>query len=69
MKLLHFYILIIFRAQLENEKKKRENIEREKEQMEREKREMMLRLSQIEDKAKKAEKGTGFIYTPCHRKW
>ncbi|MCJ8736873.1 hypothetical protein PDJAM_G00017310 [Pangasius djambal] len=44
------------RAQLENEKKKRENIEREKEQMEREKREMMLRLSQFEEKAKKAEK-------------
>ncbi|TSQ46679.1 Ezrin [Bagarius yarrelli] len=44
------------RALLENEKKKRENIEREKEQMEREKREMMLRLSQFEEKAKKAEK-------------
>ncbi|GAA6096566.1 ezrin a [Tachysurus ichikawai] len=44
------------RAMLENEKKKRENIEREKEQMEREKREMMLRLSQFEEKTKKAEK-------------
>ncbi|KAF5909710.1 ezrin isoform X1, partial [Clarias magur] len=43
-------------ALLENEKKKRENIEKEKEQMEREKREMMLRLSQFEEKAKKAEK-------------
>lgn len=50
--------LQFFRALLESEKKKRENIEKEKEQMEREKREMMLRLSQFEEKAKKAEKGT-----------
>lgn len=28
---------------------------------------MMLRLSQFEEKAKKAEKGTGLIFTPRHR--
>lgn len=53
----------IFRALLENEKKKRENIEREKEQIEREKREMMLRLSQFEEKSKKAEKGKKDSFT------
>lgn len=48
---------LICRAQLENEKKKREAIEREKEQMEREKQDLMLRLHQFEEKTKKAEKG------------
>uniref|UniRef100_A0A8B9I1C4 Ezrin a n=1 Tax=Astyanax mexicanus TaxID=7994 RepID=A0A8B9I1C4_ASTMX len=44
------------RAQLENEKKRRETIEREKEEMEREKREMLMRLSQFEEQARKAER-------------
>uniref|UniRef100_A0A8C9RYG7 Ezrin n=2 Tax=Scleropages formosus TaxID=113540 RepID=A0A8C9RYG7_SCLFO len=43
------------RAQLENEKKKREAIEKEKEQMEKEKQDLMMRLSQFEEKTKKAE--------------
>ncbi|XP_064197338.1 ezrin b [Anguilla rostrata] len=47
---------LICRAQLENEKKKREAIEKEKEQMEREKQELMMRLYQFEEKTKKAEK-------------
>uniref|UniRef100_A0A8C9VYG7 Ezrin n=2 Tax=Scleropages formosus TaxID=113540 RepID=A0A8C9VYG7_SCLFO len=46
------------RAQLENEKKKREAIEKEKEQMEKEKQDLMMRLSQFEEKTKKAEQGT-----------
>uniref|UniRef100_A0AAR2LX29 FERM domain-containing protein n=1 Tax=Pygocentrus nattereri TaxID=42514 RepID=A0AAR2LX29_PYGNA len=49
------------RAMLENEKKKRENIEREKEEMEREKREMMMRLSQFEEQARKAQRGKVLI--------
>uniref|UniRef100_A0A8B9HVQ2 Ezrin a n=1 Tax=Astyanax mexicanus TaxID=7994 RepID=A0A8B9HVQ2_ASTMX len=49
------------RAQLENEKKRRETIEREKEEMEREKREMLMRLSQFEEQARKAERGTDFL--------
>lgn len=52
-------VALICRAQLENEKKKREAIEREKEQMEREKQELMMRLYQIEEKTKKAERGGG----------
>ena len=48
---------LICRAQLENEKKKRESIEREKEQMEREKQELMMRLYEFEEKTKRAEKG------------
>lgn len=53
---------LICRAQLENEKKKREAIEKEKEQMEREKQELVMRLYQFEEKTKKAEKGrTGRI--------
>ena len=48
---------LICRAQLENEKKKREAIEKEKEQMEREKQDLMMRLYQFEEKTKKAEKG------------
>ena len=50
---------LICRAQLENEKKKREAIEKEKEQMEREKQDLMMRLYQFEEKTKKAEKGEG----------
>lgn len=48
---------VICRAQLENEKKKREAIEKEKEQMEQEKQDLMMRLYQFEEKTKKAEKG------------
>ncbi|XP_028994621.1 ezrin a isoform X2 [Betta splendens] len=43
------------RDQLESEKRRREAIEREKEQMEREKQELMMKLSQFEEKTKKAE--------------
>lgn len=52
-------LCLICRAQLENEKKKREAIEKEKEQMEREKQDLMMRLYQFEEKTKKAEKGEG----------
>lgn len=52
-------LCLICRAQLEDEKKKREAIEREKEQMEREKQELMMRLYMFEEKTKKAEKGKG----------
>lgn len=55
--LAHGRLCLICRAQLENEKKKREAIEKEKEQMEREKQDLMLRLYQFEEKTKKAEKG------------
>lgn len=56
-------LCLIFRAQLENEKKKREAIEKEKEQMEREKQDLMMRLYQFEEKTKRAEKGGawGFV--------
>ena len=50
-------LCVICRAQLDNEKKKREVIEKEKDQMEREKQELMMRLYQFEEKTKKAEKG------------
>lgn len=49
--------IIIFRAQLENEKKKREIAEKEKERIEREKEELMERLRQIEEQTMKAQKG------------
>lgn len=49
--------LFFFRAQLENEKKKREAIEKEKERVEREKEEMMLKLYKYEEQTKKVEKG------------
>lgn len=49
--------VLICREKLEKEKKMRENIEKEKEQIEREKRDLMMRLCQIEEKTKKAEKG------------
>ena len=58
---------VICRAQLENEKKKREAMEREKEQMEREKQELMMRLYQFEEKTKKAEKGRPIITYTCLR--
>lgn len=48
---------IFFRAQLENEKKKREIAEKEKERIEREKEELMERLRQIEEQTMKAQKG------------
>ncbi|XP_029966098.1 ezrin b [Salarias fasciatus] len=44
------------RAQLDNEKKRREAIEREKEQIELERQQLMLRLYQFEEKTRKAEK-------------
>lgn len=52
--LLFFFF---FRAQLENEKKKREIAEKEKERIEREKEELMERLRQIEEQTMKAQKG------------
>lgn len=45
------------RAQLENEKKKREIAEKEKERIEREKDELIERLRQIEEQTLKAQKG------------
>lgn len=45
------------RAQLENEKKKREYAEKEKERIEREKDELMERLRQIEEQTTRAQKG------------
>ena len=57
------------RAQLENEKKKREHAEKEKERIEREKDELIERLRQIEGQTLKAQKGTvyyiliSYIYT------
>lgn len=49
------------RAQLENEKKKREAIEKEKEMVEREKQEMMMKLFQFEEQTKKVERGKSFF--------
>lgn len=46
------------RAQLENEKKRREHAEKEKERIEREKDELMQRLRQIEEQTQRAQKGT-----------
>uniref|UniRef100_A0A4W6EHB1 FERM domain-containing protein n=1 Tax=Lates calcarifer TaxID=8187 RepID=A0A4W6EHB1_LATCA len=46
----------LFRAQLENEKKKREHAEKEKERIEREKEELMERLRQIEEQTMTAQK-------------
>lgn len=46
------------RAQLENEKKKRELAEKEKERIEREKEELIERLRQIEEQTQRAQKGT-----------
>lgn len=45
------------RAQLENEKKKRELAEKERERIQREKDELMERLRQIEEQTQKAQKG------------
>lgn len=56
---MHF----LLRAQLENEKKKREIAEKEKERIEREKEELMERLRQIEEQTMKAQKGTSFFLT------
>jgi len=47
----------VLRAQLENEKKKREHAEKEKERIEREKEELMERLRQIEEQTTKAQRG------------
>lgn len=46
------------RAQLENEKKKREHAEKEKERIEREKDELIEKLRQIEEQTQRAQKGT-----------
>lgn len=51
------------RAQLENEKKKREQAEKDKERIEREKDELIERLRQIEEQTQKAQKGTTAIQT------
>lgn len=56
-KTLLLFFFFFFRAQLENEKKKREIAEKEKERIEREKEELMERLRQIEEQTMKAQKG------------
>lgn len=57
------------RAQLENEKKKREHAEKEKERIEREKDELIERLRQIEEQTQRAQKGTSAstsrMYSMC----
>lgn len=53
------------RAQLENEKKKREYAEKEKERIEREKDELMERLRQIEEQTTRAQKGRCFFLYVC----
>lgn len=50
------------RAQLENEKKKRELAEKEKERMEREKEELMDRLRMIEEQTQRAQKGQTLVH-------
>lgn len=49
--------LLVLRAQLENEKKKRELAEKEKERIEREKDELIERLRQIEEQTARAQRG------------
>lgn len=58
------------RAQLENEKKRREHAEKEKEKMEREKDEIMERLRQIEEQTLRAQRGSSvsFITGPSVRR-
>lgn len=51
------WVILFPRAQLENEKKKREHAEKEKERIEREKDELIERLRQIEEQTLKAQKG------------
>lgn len=53
----HISVQNVLRAQLENEKKKREHAEKEKERIEREKEELMERLRQIEEQTTKAQRG------------
>lgn len=52
------FLCHVNRAQLENEKKKRELAEKEKERIEREKDELIERLRQIEEQTQRAQKGT-----------
>lgn len=52
-----FCVIFFDRAQLENEKKKREHAEKEKERIEREKDELIERLRQIEEQTHRAQKG------------
>lgn len=52
-----FHPLVLIRALLENEKRKREVAEKEKEKIEKEKEELMERLRQIEEQTKKAQQG------------
>lgn len=54
----------LIRAQLENEKKKREHAEKEKERIEREKDELMERLKQIEEQTMRAQQGLFCPYPP-----
>lgn len=58
-KYFKFINFVFKRAQLENEKKKRELAEKEKERIEHEKEELMERLRQIEEQTLKAQKGNG----------
>ncbi len=57
--------LPVSRAQLENEKKKREHAEKEKERIEREKDELIERLRQIEEQTIKAQKGKNISGLHC----
>lgn len=60
--MLYFYLShFLYRAQLENEKKKREIAEKEKERIEREKEELIERLRQIEEQTMKAQKGENLL--------
>lgn len=54
----------MFRALLENEKRKRELAEKEKEKIEREKEELIERLKQIEEQTKKAQHGGCSVNIP-----
>lgn len=58
--------VLLSRAQLENEKKKREHAEKEKERIEREKEELMERLRQIEEQTMKAQKGAKQAHVTHH---
>lgn len=61
-----FAVCCFHRAQLENEKKKREHAEKEKERIEREKDELIERLRQIEEQTHRAQKGTTTLTSSQH---
>lgn len=57
-------MFFLLRAQLENEKKKRECAEKEKERIQRENNELMEKMKQIEAQRTRAEKGRCFFLYP-----